>query len=272
MTAMLRLLGVRTPVVLTLNTGALRKGIHPVARVLWPLVSQVITSTEYTRTVCAEAGVEVKVVRPGLIRDLRRGSPGALPAHRHRVLFWRDPSHQNGADLCVRVFSALAGQYPHLSFDLAVRPHSQPVDGIAELVDTFDNVTLYQVPYPEGIDLETLMQESLCVLLPFRRLSTHPQLSVLETMAAGAALVTTDLESNKELIESGVDGYLVPVDDYESTLATVSSLITDSDLANRIGQSAAETVAKNWSWDDYLEQLLDTYSGTASKRLLRAGH
>lgn len=253
------LLNRNVPLVFTFNVGGFPERFWVLTRLLWKRISLVITSTEFIQNNCQTYGIEAKVLRHGIVRNLSSHKLSDAHRHKHRILFWRDPSIENGADVCVRVFEELAPEFPDISFDFAIRPHWDRAPGIAHLAQNYDNVHVYEFPYENGISLPQLLDESICVLLPFRELSINPQFAILETMFAGKPVVTTAIESNSELIESGRNGILVPVGDVNATVQAVEELLNDSQKALSMGKNAAEDIRQSWSWDNYATRLVDEY-------------
>lgn len=257
---LLRVIGINTPIVLTINTGHFPERFWFVAQHFWKRISAVITSTEFLKRKLETQGIATEAIKHGVVRDIRQEIRQArVDTRPHRVLFWRDPSMENGADICLQVYKDLAPRFPDVSFDLAVRPHWRPVAGLRELSEEYPNVNLYEFPYGHGITIAKLLAESVCVLLPFRELSAHPQFAVLESMQAGAAVVTTALDSNFELIDPGRNGYLVPPGDAPATVEAVERLLTDREHAIEIGNRAAEKTATTWNWDSYISELVQVY-------------
>src|SRR5690606_13818563 len=121
-------------------------------------------------------------VRHGIVRDLRAEIRDEVIGEKRRVLFWRDPSLNNGADVCAKVYDMLAPEFPDISFDMAIRPHWSAVEGLDELAAKHENVNIYRFPYEDGITLPKLVLESLCVMLPFRRMTICPQLAIAESL------------------------------------------------------------------------------------------
>ncbi|MBD3367957.1 MAG: glycosyltransferase [Candidatus Eisenbacteria bacterium] len=66
--------------------------------------------------------------------------------------------------------------------------------------------------------------------------------SLLEAMAAGVPVVTSDLESAMEWVVDGESGLAVPPENAEALLAAIVRLIESSDLRVRLGARASETV------------------------------
>lgn len=64
--------------------------------------------------------------------------------------------------------------------------------------------------------------------------------SVLEAMATGRAILTTDAPGCRETVEDGRNGYLVPVRDPEALAARMRELIDDPALTARMGAESLE--------------------------------
>ena len=62
--------------------------------------------------------------------------------------------------------------------------------------------------------------------------------SLLEYMAAGRAIVATDVGAASELIVDGVHGLLVPPGDAQKLAEAIGSLLADRELARRLGAAA----------------------------------
>jgi glycosyltransferase involved in cell wall biosynthesis len=99
-------------------------------------------------------------------------------------------------------------------------------------------------------------------------------ISVLEAMAMGRPIVATTIGSNRELIEDGVSGLLIPPDDAPALAAAVSSLLGDPDRAARFGNAArdrfeagfTERAMKDAVWNLYATLLEERERETAAGR------
>lgn len=74
----------------------------------------------------------------------------------------------------------------------------------------------------------------------------HP-IALLEAMAAGCPCVVTDVPGNKDVIEEGVTGWLVPPRDATALNAALRKLLDDTSLAQTAGVTARETVRAKFS-------------------------
>jgi N-acetyl-alpha-D-glucosaminyl L-malate synthase BshA len=91
-------------------------------------------------------------------------------------------------------------------------------------------------------------------------------LVLLEAMACGVPCIGTAVGGIPELIESGVNGYLVELGDTEAAAAQALKLLTDSEEHARLVQGALETVQHRFHSAAILEEYLGIYG-----RLLQKG-
>lgn len=78
--------------------------------------------------------------------------------------------------------------------------------------------------------------------------------SLLEAMACGMAVVATDAGGTPEVIEHGVDGVLVGVDQPGELLKQISALLQDSERRRQLG-SAAQHKARRFSMDSMVDHI-----------------
>ncbi len=84
---------------------------------------------------------------------------------------------------------------------------------------------------------------------------------LIQAMACGAAAVATDCPAGPaEILEDGVTGFLVPVDDRAAMVARIDRLMNDADLRNRVGRSA-QRAAQRFSLRATLGGYLDALQG-----------
>ena len=77
--------------------------------------------------------------------------------------------------------------------------------------------------------------ESSVFVLPSYREGTPK--TVLEAMASGRAIITTNAPGCRETVVNGYNGFLVPVKDTKSIVEAVEQLFADSDLLKRMAKN-----------------------------------
>jgi glycosyltransferase involved in cell wall biosynthesis len=82
-----------------------------------------------------------------------------------------------------------------------------------------------------------LMRSAAIAVLPTLTMEGHPK-SLIEAMACGVACVATEVPGNREVITRGRNGLLTPAGDVEALVNTISTLLDDPELRNKLGQNA----------------------------------
>ena len=70
--------------------------------------------------------------------------------------------------------------------------------------------------------------------------------SVLEAMATGRAILTTDAPGCRETVSDGVNGYLVPVGDVDALAQRMRQLIEDPELTARMGNASLQIAREKY--------------------------
>ncbi len=85
---------------------------------------------------------------------------------------------------------------------------------------------------------------------------------VLEAMACGAVVVSTDNDGSLEVIKDGVNGLIVPKGDIEGFIKKIQTVLVDNALRDKLVEGGFDTVRK-FSWSasvDRMENFLDSFS------------
>lgn len=105
------------------------------------------------------------------------------------------------------------------------------------------------------------------VVLPFRStvVYAHPPLTLLESMAAGKLVISTELGSIPEIIHDGETGYLIPPGNTEALAEKMQFVIEHPEVAKRIGQRAREYITRHHNWEHVIGEVLETYTQTVEE-------
>jgi glycosyltransferase involved in cell wall biosynthesis len=86
---------------------------------------------------------------------------------------------------------------------------------------------------------------------------------MLEAMHAGTPIVASDVGGNAEVIESGRNGLLVPLDDRTTTLATLRRLLGDPTEGAQLA-AAAQVDVRAYRWDVLLDRTIATLASVVA--------
>lgn len=105
----------------------------------------------------------------------------------------------------------------------------------------------------ERNDVKKILRISDIFVLP--TLAEGMSNAILEAMAAGKPIITTDIPENRELIEKNKTGILVPVKDTERLSQAINNLIANPDLAKKLGFRTRQYVNSNYSLEKAISNL-----------------
>jgi glycosyltransferase involved in cell wall biosynthesis len=91
-------------------------------------------------------------------------------------------------------------------------------------------------------------------------------LKVYEYMAAGLAVVASDLGQIAEVVEHEVDGWLCAPDDPPAWMTALQLLHRNPDIGSRLGQAARQKVSQHHTWDAVARRVLDLARGVVVQR------
>jgi glycosyltransferase involved in cell wall biosynthesis len=105
-------------------------------------------------------------------------------------------------------------------------------------------------------DIPALLAGSDVFVLPSRR-EGLPR-SVLEALAAGVPVVATDVRGNRDLVEDGKRGFLVPVGDAPGLARALLTLARDEALRRRMGKEGQAT-ARDYALNRVIQEMAAIY-------------
>lgn len=119
------------------------------------------------------------------------------------------------------------------------------------------NRVLFTVPVPVA-DIVTFQQRAMCAVMPTRGFENFPY-TVLEPMACGCPVVATHCGGPTEIIEDGVDGFLVSPGKPKELEKAIERLFLSGDLRKSVAQNARDKVLNKYSIDVVVPQIVQYY-------------
>lgn len=117
-----------------------------------------------------------------------------------------------------------------------------------------------QVFFPgwvKGEEKERLLKESSIFLFP--SYNEGMPMALLEAMAYGLAIVTTDVGGIPKLIDHGINGYLCKPGDIQDIAEKVLELLQDNRKRSEFGTAAREKAIAHYGLEMHLEKLCELY-------------
>jgi colanic acid/amylovoran biosynthesis glycosyltransferase len=89
--------------------------------------------------------------------------------------------------------------------------------------------------------------------------------AVLEAMACGLPVVTTNCGGMGEAVTDGVEGFLVPVREPHATAEALARLASDRSQARRMGAAARDRVLRQFTMKQQIQRWLELYHAVVSR-------
>jgi glycosyltransferase involved in cell wall biosynthesis len=135
----------------------------------------------------------------------------------------------------------LAIDFPNLTFLILIRWIEDQCQSQLEQLNGFDNVCVKYYPYTK--DLKYFLDISKIVFLPFKFMGVRPPLSIIESMAAGKVVITSNMRGNEELITHGHNGFTFAMDSqYSDVTKAIDLILKDQNLASTIAKRARNSI------------------------------
>lgn len=177
--------------------------------------------------------------------------------------------HYEGLDVLVDAWAQAAPQVPNAT--LLLIGSGEVAANVAAQVErlgvTGQTVLTGALPHAE-----IGAAYSVCDLLVYPRKSMRltelvTPLKPLEAMAAGRAVLASDVGGLRELIRHGETGMLFPADDVGALARTLVELVHDSALRERLAAAGREDVIRTRNWNHLVQVHADTYTSLLHGRV-----
>lgn len=254
------------------DMGVLRLTKHRLAyKLINALSDRVLAVSEEVSRLCIEqdrvAAEKVFVVYNGVDLDLVdrcEDAPGArrnlgLDGASHIVTAVANIRRIKGLDVFIKAAAILRSDFTSAAFVIAGCPNEpQYFTELKQLVVDLglqDNV--FFLGEVEDIFPLLKVSDAFCLLSRSEGFSN----ALLEAMACRLPCVATRVGGNAEAITDGHNGYLVPVEDYQSAADRLRLLLESPELAMHMGREARKTIESRFTTEHMIRQLTQCYLG-----------
>lgn len=164
-------------------------------------------------------------------------------------------SVEKGADTAFRVFTRLAEKFPSATLHYIGRetPYKAILEKDIQSQSLTDKVSFHGYQSKENII--RLLSSANVILFPSK--GENFSLALLEAMALSKPVVTSGLDSFKEIITSGENGYICEND--SDFITAVSAIFNDKIRADTMAQKARKTITDGFSIEKMMTETLDYY-------------
>jgi len=245
------------PAIVNYRGGEAESFLKREARWIRPTVARarsIVVPSGFLERVFADFGMRTEIV-PNIV-DLDRFSPASsLPGTPH-VVVTRNLEPIYDLPTAVRAFSAIRERYPNARLSIA---GSGPLRGELERLAVSLGCA-EAVRFTGRLENEQLpdLYRSADLMLNPSTVDNMP-ISVLEAMASGVPVVSTDVGGVPFLVEDGVTALLVPPRSPEAMAAAALRALGEPALAARL-RAAGIAAVRRYAWTQVRERLFSAYA------------
>ncbi len=212
------------------------------------LADRILVGSSFARWTFEAAGLvttNVAVVPYGCDTSMFCPNETAKPKDVFRAAFVGQLSQRKGLSYLLRGYEAFKG--PGTELVLAGRPVGDPT-----ILDPYRHLFTYLGSLPQRQIAALYKQTDVFV---FPTLMEGMGLSLLEAMAAGLPVITTD-RGTGDLVRDGIDGFMVPIRDPLAIAERLEYLRAHPEIRVAMGR-AARSRALEFTWARYCQQAAD---------------
>jgi len=185
-------------------------------------------------------------VDPALFNVVSHNQPGK------RLLYVGRLSATKGLPILLESLATLKSSHPEIILTVVGDGEDRAeLEQMTAKLELNDNVKF--VGYKSQAEVREYMQETDVFVLP--SFAEGVPVSLMEAMAAGVPVVTTQIAGVSELVENGVSGYLVPPGDGITLADRIKTLLTEPQLRTKFGAAGRTKIEKEFNLNHEVARL-----------------
>lgn len=174
---------------------------------------------------------------------------------RQDVLFLGRLGARKSPDTLLRAAKTVLKHHPQTRFRFGGDGDVAKYEALARELGIADSCDF--LGWTTGKQKEEVIRASRVYCLPSR--NEGMPMSVLEAMSYGLVTIATPVGGVPQVIQDGVNGYIMPIGDPEFLARKINELLDNSDLSARIGKAGRKTIEESFGMDSYAEKLTIIY-------------
>ena len=242
-------------------------GFDTKARHKYKLLSKldgIICQNEYTKKELIDDGVssqKIRIVRYG-VEDFFHEAKiiTAMKEKGKNVLFWGDGTLKKGFDTFISSIQKVLSNVSDVFFIICVRKLDPRLEKGLEGFIKNESVILWRngrYPYP----IQDIIKSADVVVLPYAKNTLEPPLTLIESLAVGSAVITTDVGGNGEAV--GDAGVLIDPNNPNQLSNAIIELLTNDEKREELKNKSSEAVG-DYNWEVCVNEIEEFYDDLLS--------
>ncbi|MFC1624377.1 glycosyltransferase family 4 protein [Candidatus Omnitrophota bacterium] len=171
-----------------------------------------------------------------------------------------------GCDVTIKALRIIRERFPNIMLVLAGTKHiidwaltqQKDIAYMVNLVELFDMRKNVHIDAFKLDDMPRLYAASTVCVYPSTACEPFG-LTMLEALASGKPMVVTETGGMPEIIKDGINGFVIPIKDFEGLASRTIQLLSDSDLRERFGYTGRQMVEQSFTKEIVARNTLAIY-------------
>ena len=229
--------------------------IPTVAKWTFKSADRIICYTENEKSLLVKLDIDsdkIVVIHNGTDTDMF--VPREKEKDKNQILWIGRFTPGKGVEYLIDAFNILVRQYPDFKLLMIGRgPLKENIEQGIQDLDLSKNIIIKE--FVPNSELPEIYQSSDVFVLP--SLNEGIPRTILEAMACGIPVVCTELPQLVNVVEGC--GLLVPLRDSQALAEGISKIMSDRELAQKLGANGRVKVAENYAWEDTVKKTVQLY-------------
>lgn len=227
-------------------------------------VDQIICSSNFIRRYLVDAKIapEKMVVLPYGIENiwfsLDKPTCQSFESKGATVLFWGDAREDRGIDTLIESIPKILDRFPQVVFTFAIRSYIPPYR--RRLKEIAREYPVEIIDHTPDQHISKVVSSADVIVLPYNTTTIQPPLTLLESLAAGKAVITTDVEANRELIGENARGVLIKPNNSDQLAGAIVSMLSNRRRREEMANVARSFVFGKYNWDEVMTKIVSLYN------------
>lgn len=230
----------------------------PIFRLIWKKAYAVISNSEGLKQLALKTDPKQKI---GIIYngiDTEKFQPNNNLKNKDKFIITPGASRitdRKGLNYLIEAIKKLSEKYPQIYLEIMGDGNArEKLETLTESLNLKDKVKfLGRIPREEIAPY--YQRASVFVLPSFNEGMSN---AMLEALAVGLPIITTDTGGAKELVKEGENGYIIKTRDVDDIVGKIEILINNPELKNKLGE-ASRARALEMSWEKVAEKYYEEY-------------
>ena len=180
------------------------------------------------------------------------------PKEKPVVLFASRMLWSKGVELLISASKRFISSGRHVTFQFAGIIDYENPDGISQdKIETWNKLG-YIEWLGERSDIPFLIAQSDIIALPTRYGEGIPRI-LIEACAVGRPIVSTSTDGCTDIVKEGVNGYTIPIDDYDALYRKLDILLENPSLCQSMGDAGRNIFINNYTNENIFQITFSKY-------------